>query len=351
MLNDALSVVRKMELDRRTRQILYAVIDLYTRTGEPVGSKALCEALDFPVSSATVRKEMSELSEMGYLEQPHTSAGRVPSARGYRLYLDSMLCCDPLTEEEKKKLNEYLPRIDEPDKMLEAAGRALVELTDYAVLSTTPEAGQDTIRRVELIPLGRQTAMLVLQTSGGVVRTRLCRGPLYTPELCEAFSRFTREHIRAIPLSKFTPADAQTLAVSSGGYVLLLAPLITALCELCGEAGKTQVRLEGETKLFGYKEFLGERAEQIFHLLSDPKTLGELMRASSDAISILLGSESRHSELEGTSLLISTYDVGRSHGHFGIIGPIRMDYPKMIPAINYYTQKLGKLLSQIMEQE
>ena len=206
----------KPELTDRKLQILAAVVREYSETGEPVGSKSL--AADLNLSSATIRNEMSELAELGLLEQPHTSAGRVPTAKGYRLYVNQLMHRQPLSERDKREIDDMLPgQVEDPGVLAEAAARALAELTDCAAVTTTPADDQATVKQVRVLPLSRQTVVVAALTSSGLMKSRIClvEGGV-TPDMLEKFIRFAEEQLYGLPLSDFQQGLTQTLAVQMG---------------------------------------------------------------------------------------------------------------------------------------
>ena len=165
-----------MELGERKQRILTALIDVYVRTGEPVGSKVLVDMLDNAVSSATIRNEMAELAAMGYLEQPHTSAGRIPTAAAFRLYIDSLMDRRALSEDDRREIDTQLKRAaGDPEKLVEEASNVLAETTGCAAVTTTPSSYAADIRRIEVLRVSRYSAALLLMTGSGMLRTRVCR--------------------------------------------------------------------------------------------------------------------------------------------------------------------------------
>ena len=205
-----------MELGARKLKILQAVIEAYIQTGEPVGSKALCELLDVSVSSATIRNEMASLSELGLLEQPHTSAGRIPTQFGYRLYINELMKPKPLSDEEMRYIDGYLSEYaDDPDLLLEKAAEMLAEMTKYAAISTTPTNRDATIQRIQLVQTGPHTAMLVLTTSTGTVKSKLFRtNYLLNSDILRMFSNVLNEKMGSVHLLNVTPDFIKSTAFS-----------------------------------------------------------------------------------------------------------------------------------------
>lgn len=342
-----------MELGERKLKVLSALIEAYINTGEPVGSKALQEALDRAVSSATIRNDMAELSELGLLEQPHTSAGRVPSPRGYRLYIDKLMSHAPVTKEERRFIDTMLEEhADDPERLLENASLALAQLTRFAALSTTPESETAVILKCELIAAGRRLAILLLVTSAGMMKSKLFKTDTdITPELCERFRRVTAEHVCGVPLSDICLPFVQTLAASLGEHAFTMTPLLIGLYETASEAAQAQVRLEGQANLLIHPEFDGEHVRRLMEFLAKRKELAELLHQYHGGVNVVLGSESPTPELSGSSVVIARYRLGsREGGTIGVIGPSRMNYSKIIPSLEYFALRLGNLLSEDLDE-
>ena len=231
-----------MELGARKLKILQAVIEAYIQTGEPVGSKALCELLDVSVSSATIRNEMASLSELGLLEQPHTSAGRIPTQFGYRLYINELMRPKPLSDEEMRYIDGYLSEYaDDPDLLLEKAAEMLAEMTKYAAISTTPTNRDATIQRIQLVQTGPHTAMLVLTTSTGAVKSKLFRtNYLLNSDILRMFSNVLNEKMGSVHLLNVTPDFIKSTAFSIGELSLMMAPCLWPWARRAGMGSKDQ---------------------------------------------------------------------------------------------------------------
>ena len=348
-----------MRLSERKLKILSAAVELYILTGEPVGSKAICDTLDTAVSSATVRNELAELSEMGLLMQPHTSAGRVPSPAGYRLYIDSLSGKDALTQTEKSRISLSIKKFDDPSETLEQAVGSLAELTQCACVSTTPFDRAAFVKKVELVQLEPRTVMLALLSSTGICKTVMCRTvfPL-SEEAREVFSNFLDQKICGAKLSKLSRADIQTMALELGAHSLILSPLLAGLSQVAQRAAETGVIMNGQTKLLGdsrlalddirlLMDFLGS-AQPIAAMLSQMANLSE--RPTGINLRVLLGKESGYSELGASSVVAAKYEMGGSvQGHLGVIGPVRMNYAKIIPCVEYFAAELSKILYEDLQ--
>ena len=348
-----------MDPSERKRRILAAIVELYNATGEPVGSKRLMEVLPDEVSSATIRNEMAQLAELGFLEQPHTSAGRIPSPRGYRYYIDNLLPLRELSNEQRMQLEEELrARAKEPEHLLESAGKLLAELTACTALCMPAGGEQVRVRRIEIAPLGRSMAMLALLSTGGAVKSKVIRtdAPL-TPEALEAFARLAKEQMLGMPLASFTQAGLQSLAAKAGAQFWAVAPLLAGVAELA-EAAAGGEMLVGESNLYRHPQLEHNSRALLEYLQS--AGLSQLIRREQrlppeppQSIRVLLGGESpaHPPALQGATLVIAPYVTGGAQGGLlGVVGPLRMDYAKVIPGLRFIAALLGKILDKGLDE-
>lgn len=338
------------DLSERKQKILSAIVEQYIATGEPVGSKALAGHPELSVSSATVRNEMAELASMGYLDQPHTSAGRVPTEKAYRYYIDNLMERRQPDEEDKRLMDATLKnRWVDPETVLEQAGELLAEMTNYAAVSTTPADEQATISRVELVPMGSRKAMLVLLTSTGVLKSRLCRTETaLTPAMVESFYHIVGSAFLSVPVCEISMVTIQTLAASLGENALAMTPLLITLAELARDASQSDIILEGETNLLNHRE-LDMDAAQLLGFLQKAHPIANVA-IPKDGLRVIIGRENPYKELENSSFVVARYNIGENTGgSLGIIGPVRMNYERVISNLEYITALVGKFLSEALE--
>ncbi len=342
----------KLQLSERKEKILAAVVEHYIATGEPVGSKTLLEFMKMPVSSATVRNEMAELSRLGFLEQPHTSAGRIPSQQGYRYYVDRLMNRYEMPLNEKRLIEAKLSTVSgEPQQILEQAGQVLAELTNCAVVSTTPSDENAVIRKIELVPLGVHTAMIIMLTSSGILKSRVCRtDAALNMDIMETFYNVASQHFIGKAAAEVSTALIQTLALSLGAKALEISPLLVTLADLAQMTEQTQLILEGQSNLLNYSDY--QNAYELMEFLrnSDPITSLFSTHRQKGETGVLIGKENRFRELQDSSLIFSGYSVGgKDSGTLGLIGPTRIDYARLIPSLKYLTEIVGSILSDNLE--
>lgn len=335
----------------RQQRILAAVIENFIKTGEPVGSKLLSSQLEFQVSPATIRSEMAWLFEMGYLEQPHTSAGRVPSHLGYREYIDSYMTCKPLTEQEKNEINSlFNVRDPDPDKLLEDAAEALSDYTNCATVTSSITPKSVAVRQLELIAAGSETVVILIIASNGVIRNKVCRVDFkVTSELLEFFRKFANSRLVGRSIDSITSDYLSSVSITLGEYSRVFTPLLVTIYELCREINEGQFYLGGSTKLLEYSE-LSQLVHDLLLMLANRERLQRLFGAGSKDFKILIGKENSSMELSSASVVATHYNIaGDRAGAVGLIGPVRLDYAKIIPHLEYFAEKLGEVLSEAYE--
>ncbi len=341
-----------MKLSPRKEKILAFIVEHFIATGEPVGSITLLEKTDLNVSSATIRNEMAELASMGYIEQPHTSAGRVPTQFGYRYYVDNLMSQYDLPIQEKRLIESKIKNAGgEPQQILEQAGQVLAEITNCATLSTTPYDEHAVIRRVELVPIGTKTAMIVMLSSSGILKSKVCRTDVeISVDIIETFYNIANQHFIGKSAEEVSIAMIQTLVLSLGSKSLAMSPLLVALSELAQMIEQTQLLLKGQSNLLNYSDY--PNVYELMDFLHQDKALTSVFPSgkTEGKTNIIIGKENKFRELYDSSIIYSNYNVsGKESGTIGIIGPTRIDYARLIPSIKYLTEIVGKIISDTLE--
>lgn len=342
-----------MELSRRKREILGAIINTYIETGEPVGSKMLATLLNTGLSSATLRNEMSELCEMGYLKQPHTSAGRTPTGDGIRFYLSKLMPALPPTPQMQRSMDRTVEQLPcNTELLIPAAAQALSELTGLPTVSAVVAHPNAQILAASVARIGSNTLLLSVLTSGGISGSRICKTvwPL-TDEQIFRFNRIVEEEIKGKPLDAFTAVSMQTISIAAGADGLLLSPVLGCLFELATELTRARLSVRGAENLYGYSEFMQDIAE-LLRLSGKQDALIGLLGKTDTPVSVILGEDSGIPALRASSIVLAGYPIcGSRIGRIGVIGPIRLNYPQLIPGIEYFSAALAKKLSAVFESE
>ena len=344
----------KTELDKRKQAILVAVIETYIKTGEPVGSKVLVELLDNSVSSATIRNEMAELVAMGYLEQPHTSAGRVPSAVAFRLYIDKYMPHHSMTKSERRLIdNQFEQSFSDSKQLVSHVASSIAEMTGLAALSTTPETQQSKLKHVEIIPVSKRTVTIIVMTDSGSLRSKSCRlGFATESEVLRGLVLVFSSAFLDMPLSSISIAQVQSLFGAVRDRFADYAPLFTAFYELIHEDASADIALSGQLNILAYPDYDADRARDLLTLLSAPNDIISMLANVKTGFGVLIGDESPLPQLNGSSLVVAKYRLSnKSTGTVGIIGPLRMNYSRTISHLDYISKIAGNLLEEILKDE
>ena len=341
-----------VELPLRKSKILGVIVRQYIETGEPVGSKSLLNFLDFSVSSATVRNEMASLSEMGYLVQPHTSAGRIPTQIGYRYYLDHLIEPIQLSSREKRAIDDVLLSCaDDPEHILGKGTEILSQLTGYVALSSTPPTDNTSIEKIKIVQIGRHTSMMVMVTSKGMVKNRLFRCDCnLNDELIRIFELSLNEMLCGVQIDRITPAFIQTVAVGSGDVMIFMPQVLITIMEACKESSIVNIVHYGLSNLLQTGEFDVEQLKGIYRFLQNNQNMEKLLFRKNKRISTYVGTESHNEDISATGIAVSRYSVGSTlAGAFAVIAPMRMNYSLTVAYTDYISQMCGKLITELTE--
>lgn len=340
-------------IGERRSAILGLIIDYYIKTGEPLGSKNLCEMLPYTISSATIRNEMAFLSSIGFLEQRHTSGGRVPTKASYRYYIDNLLQPLELKSYEKQKIDEVLSvNASDPERLLTDAAKTLSDLTGCAAFYSTVKDPLDCVQGIELIPSGNSKAMLVMLSVGGKIKSSVCS--LNCPiddDFKKLFYQITSEYFIGVPLADIDLSLIQSTAPALGGKIFDMLPILSSLVSLCTEASQGSLSIFGETKLLSQPE-LGDSVYNLLVLLAQKSKLERLLTEFSKAgrgpdTALFIGDENPVYELRNTAMAISRLQYNEMQtATLGIIGSLRIDYKLILPRVDYIMKTVSQLLKE-----
>jgi len=338
-----------MTLDERKYMILKAIIDDYILTAMPVGSRTISRKSGVGFSPATIRNEMSDLEELGYLAQPHTSAGRVPSNKAYRLYVETFMPRSEISAEEQIRINEYMRRRSgQVDDIIRAAADVLADATQYTSVIVAPQIQTLRIKRVQLVPVADETALMIVVTSAGIIKDALINIPAdITSEHLYRISEMLTGELADHTLSEVRQIFARLFRDLSS-HRRLLGGVLHVMEEKLTEEAPEDVVIGGSTKLLNYPEYADiEKAKSFLSVFeSKDKLAGLLKRSGGLELNIKIGPENELEELRDCSLVTATYKVG-SHGTgtLGIIGPTRMNYRRVVSVMEYMGDIISGMLS------
>ena len=338
-----------MNLDERKFLILQAIIDDYITTAMPVGSRTISRKSGVGFSPATIRNEMSDLEELGYLEQPHTSAGRVPSNKAYRLYVDHLMKAGKLTNDERERMHDYMQqRSAQVDGVIRSAAQVLADATQYTSVIVAPKLGTLRIKHVQLVPVAEGTALMIIVTNLGIVKDAVIRVPegLDSDDLY-SISRMLTDRLANKPLEAVRQTFADLLRDAENNRRLMGEALRVIEKKLENE-DSTDIFVGGSSKLLNYPEYSDvEKARNFLTVLESKDTLRRLVgRGGGMEVTIRIGPENDVPELADCSIVTAQYRVGdQSTGTLGIIGPTRMNYNRVIPVLEFMSRAMTELLS------
>ena len=334
------------DLSERKKLILKAVIEAHIEMGEPVGSKYLMQNKQIAYSSATIRNEMAELEDMGFLEQPHTSAGRVPSEAGYRFYVDSLIEKYNMTSREIAELKTALrSRQSELDTILEEAMRLASSMTNYTALALRPRNVRNVVTRYEVIRMEQRRLVLVMVMSGGVVKSKyiLCEAPI-PEEAAALLARTLNECLVSVTAEEITLPLLVDMERRMGIYAYLVNPVSKGIYETLTSFGGGELKFEGVNRLLSYPDYDIDRLKQMLAMIEQKEDLLRLISEETTALAengednkvqVYIGHENLVKIMDNSTLILKTV---RSGGHvvgtIGIIGPTRMDYSRVISMID-----------------
>ncbi len=342
-----------MELSERKKKVLRSVVESYIRTAEPVGSKTILELANLNVSSATIRNDLADLTEKGYLEQPHTSAGRIPSPKGYRMYVNELMEEQRLSLDETRQINEALHlKMQELDKVIDQAGRMVSQLTNYPAFALTGNARKVTIRRFDLILVDENSFIAVVMTDNTVVKNKLIRLPadLSEPQL-QLLTTLLNTSFVGKTLDELTPELMRVAEHAAGNSYGLISLVVSFAMEVLEDLENSPVYTAGANHLLDHPEYQDVgKAQKLMTYLSDEQSLLQslaLPAMGDDNTKILIGPENVADELKDTSVVLASYDIGDGlKGVIGVVGPTRMDYGKVAAKLSYVADGLSKLFGQ-----
>lgn len=339
-----------MELTPRKKAIIAEIVRAHIENGEPIGSKILAERLPNAPSTATLRNEMSDLCEMGYLEQPHTSAGRVPTSKAYRLYVTELMQPEKLSQEGKSVVDGMLSSISpDPESVVTSAATILSELTGLPTLVASNADHSVRVRRVSLLPMGRSAAVVFIITDDGRSKSRfVCTDHLITPELIEKFDRIVCEKVCGRDASLLDMAYLQSIVVLAGLDALSLAPLLSNVFELAAQLNRTQVKVVGTANLFSiFRKDI--EAKRMLELLSASDAVASIFSTVTDPVGVIFGDDTAYTELKPTGMIVASYGDKRQYGKIALIGPTRMSYGSLLPSVEYLAGRVGNIMSDVLK--
>lgn len=341
-----------MILNERKIKILQAIINDYIETAEPVGSRTIAKKYDLGISSATIRNEMSDLEEMGYIIQPHLSAGRIPSDKGYRLYVDELMTYKQLDNNKVKILEEIIENsINKIDSLMKETAKALAELTNYTAISSKPNINKTKIKHIQLIPLDDNSIILVSVTDTNVIQNHIIN-VTKAPENNDLIkiSNLLNQHFCGLTIEEINLPLIQKLKEQMGDYNQILETILDCITDAVQRANETEISLSGAKNILEYPEFNDiSKAKILFQTLEEKNILNSIINSQAiGKIQITIGDENNISEIKECSIVKTTYTIGdKQIGTIGILGPKRMNYSQVVSMLACISKNIDDVLKKI----
>lgn len=343
-----------MELDERKIKILNSIIQTYLITGEPVGSRTISKYTDLNLSSATIRNEMSDLEDLGYIIQPHTSAGRIPSDKGYRFYVDNLMK-EKIAEVDEMK-DVLIEKADKLDHLLKHVAKLLAKNTNYATMISAPQYKRNTLKFIQLSRVSDRQLLVVVMLEGNLIKNRLIEVDEQVDEDEAAkLNILLNTFLQGLNLQEINMELIQRMKAQAEGYGQIISNIIDAVAVLIQEEDDLEIYTSGATNLLKYPE-LGDRekATELLYTMEEKKALTELIVDYQDSnnenrnpIQIYIGSESPVSTMKDCSIVTATYELDEGvQGTIGIIGPKRMDYKKVVGNLQTMMNQLDDIFKK-----
>lgn len=340
-----------MQLDDRKWTILKAIIKTYLETGEPVGSRTISKYADLNLSSATIRNEMSDLEDMGLILQPHTSAGRIPSDAGYRLYVDRMM------EEKEREVTEMkelvIQRQDKMEVLLRQMAQILATNTNYAAMISSPQIHRTKLKFIQLSIVSESQILATVVTEGNVVRNKILHmeHDLDQKTILE-LNILLNSSLNGLTLEQINLGTISKLKEQAGPHSDVVNRVLDAVAEAIQASDDVEIYTSGATNIFRYPELsTSEKASELINAFEDKRNLAELITSGEQnqetGIQVYIGQESPLQTMQDCSVVTATYELGEGmYGRIGVIGPKRMDYDKVVSTLKTLTAQLDQIFNK-----
>ena len=340
------------QLDNRKLKILQVIIRNYLKTGEPVGSRTISKEPDLGLSSATIRNEMSDLEELGYIIQPHTSAGRIPSDKGYRLYVDTMMEDQVREVENMKEL--LLEKADKMESLLQQVAKLLAVNTNYTTMVTSPQYSHRKVKFIQLTEVNESQLLMVLVMDGNIVKNKLISTrQLLEKELILKLNIVMNTFLQGLDITEINIGLIQQIKEQAGGYGTLVSDILDMVAQAITEEDDVEIYTSGATNILKYPELSDkEKASELLYTLEEKKELTTLLSNRMEdeetrGIQVYIGNETTVESMKDCSVVTATYEIQEGvYGKIGIVGPKRMDYERVVSTLQNLMTQLDEIFKE-----
>lgn len=333
--------------------ILQAIIDDFIRNAQPIGSRSLSEKEGITFSSATIRNEMSDLEEFGFLEKTHTSSGRIPSEKGYRYYVDHLLAPERIKTDDRRIIRSiFADRIYELEKIVQKSAKILSELTNYTSIVLGPKVKDNKLKKIQIIPLTKETAIAIIITDTGHVENKVISlPPSFDMNEIEKMANILNDRLVGVPLAELRDKIYKEVAVLLSQHIHNYGTLVSSLAETLDIAKQPKLFFGGKTNMLKQPEFHDiDKVTSLLSLIEQEQGLYEIMKQNPAGIHVKIGRENNNVLLEDCSLITATYSVGQQQvGTIAILGPTRMEYSRVISLLEFFSKDMTALLTNLYQ--
>lgn len=346
-----------MSLDERKLKILQAIINDYIATAEPVGSRTIAKKYDLGVSSATIRNEMSDLEEMGFIIQPHASAGRIPSDMGYRLYVDNIMQRHKLGDKERRLAVSLINRnINQIQYLMDETAKLISKITNYAAIFSEPIVKNTRLQKIQLMSLEGNSLMILIATEGNIVKHKIV-DVKYMPDDDRLYdiSTYITQNLKDQVMENIDEECKNKLYRELTGYDEIVSLVFDTMEQFVESVERGKFHISGTNNMLAYPEFSDvEKAKNLFQTLEKQDALSKLLSEpkNNNDVQIYIGNESGIEEMKDCSIVTTTYEFGNNiTGTIGILGPTRMDYSQVVSVLNGMVENIEDVLNNLHDKK
>ncbi|PLS15177.1 heat-inducible transcriptional repressor HrcA [Bacillus sp. M6-12] len=343
-------------LTERQLLILQVIIDDFIRFAQPVGSRSLSKKEEITFSSATIRNEMADLEELGFIEKTHTSSGRVPSEKGYRYYVDHLLSPQALKQNDLQLVKSiFAERIYELEKLVQKSAKILSELTNYTAIALGPKVKDNKLRKIQIVPLNKETAIAIIVTDTGHVQNKMIQLPAsFDVNELEKMANILNERLAGVPLTDLKDKIYKEVATLLGQHIRNYDVITASLAESLNNFSRNEkLFYGGKTNMLSQPEFHDiDKVRSLLSVIEHEPDMYKMMRQNPAGITVKIGRENNNSALEDCSFITATYSIGLEQvGTIAILGPTRMEYSRVISLLDMFSHDLTALLTRLYQNK
>jgi heat-inducible transcriptional repressor len=342
-------------LTDRQLLIFQVIVDDFIRSAQPVGSRSLSKKEEIQFSSATIRNEMADLEELGFLEKTHTSSGRIPSEKGYRFYVDHLLAPQKLDNNDVNSVRSiFAERIYELEKIVQRSARILSELTNYTAIVLGPAVRENKLRRIQIVPLNKETAIAIIVTDTGHVENKMFHlPPGIDPGEIEKLVNILNERLAGVPLEELNGKIYKEVAIVLRQHIRSYDSMLSSIVDTLKLPANEKLFFGGKTNMLSQPEFhdIG-KIKNLLTMIEHEEGMYDIIRQNHTGINVKIGKENGNAAMEDCSLITATYSVGSEQlGTIAILGPTRMEYSRVISLLKFLSNDLTTVLTKLYQSE